>query len=570
MESNEKQSVKPPRVEVRVVKANTSFETPTVFAEPQKIEKSDKSEQLSQENAMNASEWITHPVDMRGLKELVDNSTILPQCIRAYKNNIAGFGISVHYSVDAEEETPEMKAEWDAMEKIVALLNMDVMTKEVFESVIADRETYGISYCEVIRDMNGNVVQLEFIKDTPSIDMTYPLEPFMDVDYFFHGEKVTRKKKFRKFRQNVAGKTVYFKEFGDLRVMDKRNGNYWEEGEEMPEIDNQANELIAFSLGNMPYGEVRWLGQVLTVDGSRRAEILNNNYFRQGRHTPLMILVKGGTLSEESFTKLQGYMDEIKGESGQHSFLVLETDTNETSTDFTDVKQPEIEIKDLASILQKDELFQEYQDNSRKKVQSAFLLPDLYVGYTTDFNRATAQTTMEVTEKQVFQPERVSLAWIINNKLLNAYAFKYVEVQFDEPDITNPDDLYKMLTVCNNAGGVTPNLAKEIAYDVLGKDGCEDYEGDWGDTPLAIKTAQQEAERAKKEMQMMNGPKQEKEDENSNTQDGQNRTNTKLPNKPTEDEMKQLDGQIQKAENDMNAEVVAVMKEVRKMLAGMG
>ena len=569
MESNEKQSVKPPRVEVRVVKANTSFETPTVFAEPQKIEKSDKSEQLSQENAMNASEWITHPVDMRGLKELVDNSTILPQCIRAYKNNIAGFGISVHYSVDAEEETPEMKAEWDAMEKIVALLNMDVMTKEVFESVIADRETYGISYCEVIRDMNGNVVQLEFIKDTPSIDMTYPLEPFMDVDYFFHGEKVTRKKKFRKFRQNVAGKTVYFKEFGDLRVMDKRNGNYWEEGEEMPEIDNQANELIAFSLGNMPYGEVRWLGQVLTVDGSRRAEILNNNYFRQGRHTPLMILVKGGTLSEESFTKLQGYMDEIKGESGQHSFLVLETDTNETSTDFTDVKQPEIEIKDLASILQKDELFQEYQDNSRKKVQSAFLLPDLYVGYTTDFNRATAQTTMEVTEKQVFQPERVSLAWIINNKLLNAYAFKYVEVQFDEPDITNPDDLYKMLTVCNNAGGVTPNLAKEVAYDVLGKDGCEDYEGDWGDTPLAIKTAQQEAERAKKEMQMMNGPKQEKEDENSNTQDGQNRTNTKLPNKPTEDEMKQLDGQIQKAENDMNVEVVAVMKEVRKMLAGM-
>lgn len=569
MESNEKQSAKPPRVAVRVVKANTSFETPTVFAEPQKIEKSDKSEQLSQENAMNASEWITHPVDMRGLKELVDNSTILPQCIRAYKNNIAGFGISVHYSVDAEEETPEMKAEWDAMEKIVALLNMDVMTKEVFESVIADRETYGISYCEVIRDMNGNVVQLEFIKDTPSIDMTYPLEPFMDVDYFFHGEKVTRKKKFRKFRQNVAGKTVYFKEFGDLRVMDKRNGNYWEEGEEMPEIDNQANELIAFSLGNMPYGEVRWLGQVLTVDGSRRAEILNNNYFRQGRHTPLMILVKGGTLSEESFTKLQGYMDEIKGESGQHSFLVLETDTNETSTDFTDVKQPEIEIKDLASILQKDELFQEYQDNSRKKVQSAFLLPDLYVGYTTDFNRATAQTTMEVTEKQVFQPERVSLAWIINNKLLNAYAFKYVEVQFDEPDITNPDDLYKMLTVCNNAGGVTPNLAKEVAYDVLGKDGCEDYEGDWGDTPLAIKTAQQEAERSEKEMQMMNGPKQEKEDENSNTQDGQNRTNTKLPNKPTEDEMKQLDGQIQKAENDMNVEVVAVMKEVRKMLAGM-
>ena len=36
-------------------------------------------------------------------------------------------------------------------------------------------KTYGIAYCEVIRDMQGNVVQLEFIIDTPSIDMTYPL-----------------------------------------------------------------------------------------------------------------------------------------------------------------------------------------------------------------------------------------------------------------------------------------------------------------------------------------------------------------------------------------------------------
>ena len=125
-------------------------------------------------------------------------------------------------------------------------------------------------------------------------------------------------------------------------------------------------------------------------------------------------------------------------------------------------KQPDIELKSLADILQHDELFQDYLDNNRKKVQSAFRLPDLYVGYTTDFNRATAQTAMEVTEKQVFQPERQSLAWIINNKLLNEYGFKHVEVYFREPDITNPDDLFKILTLVNNAGGLTPNKAKEI------------------------------------------------------------------------------------------------------------
>ena len=153
-------------------------------------------------------------------------------------------------------------------------------------------------------------------------------------------------------------------------------------------------------------------------------------------------------------------------------------------------------MKDLAGILQKDELFQDYIDNNRRRVQSAFNLPDLYVGYTTDFNRATAQTAMEVTEKQVFQPERKSLAWIINNRLLNGYNFKYVEVEFLAPDITNPDDLYKILTVTEKAGGLPPNKAKQVAYDALGET-AEDYEGEWGEIPVTVQQKQAQAEAAK-------------------------------------------------------------------------
>lgn len=540
MENNKKS----PSIGVKIIKSDAESTPLSVFTDRQPVEKSDKSEQLSRDNSSNASEWISHPVDMRGLKELVDDSTILPQCIRAYKNNIAGFGLSVHYTSDYKEETAEMKAEWTRLEEVINLLNMDIMTKEVFENVIRDRETYGIAYCEVIRDFSGDVVQLEFIVDTPSIDMTYPLEPYMDIDYFYMGKTVTRKKKFRKFRQSIAGKTVYFKEFGDPRIMDKRNGTYLEEGEELVEYDNQANEIIEFRIGSMPYGEVRWIGQVLTVDGNRRAEVLNNNYFREGRHTPLMIVVKGGTLSDESFDKLKSYMAEIKGENGQHAFVVLETESNENATAMDGEKQADIEIKDLASILQKDELFQEYQENGRKKTQSAFLLPDLYVGYTTDFNRATAQTAMEVTEKQVFQPERTSLAWTVNNRLLNGYQFQYVEVKFNDPDITNPDDIQKILNITERAGGLTPNLAKEVTYSTLGKRGCEDYAGDWGDVPLQYMKAASE----RQTLDQYADPAK----------------NVSV------EEIKQMDKQIQKALDNHDTEVVAVMKEVRKMLAWIG
>jgi capsid portal protein len=256
-------------------------------------------------------------------------------------------------------------------------------------------------------------------------------------------------------------------------------------------------------------------------------------------------------------------MDSIEGENGQHSFLVLETDTNETTAGFTEQKQPEVEIKDIASILQKDELFQEYQENGRKKVQSAFLLPDLYVGYTTDFNRATAQTAMEVTEKQVFQPERESLEWIVNNRLLNAYNFCHVQASFNKPDITNPDDIQKILNVTERAGGLTPNMAKSYTYEVLGKDGCEDYPGDWGDTPLAYSKTVSQSQL----QQDLTGQALGNTQTAVNNPTGQNTLPQSAKQTVTDGEMQQLDEQILKAAENDEA-LVPIMKEIRKALNG--
>ncbi len=497
------------------------------------VEKADISVQRSGYEAYNAGDWITPPNDLIGLRNLVKNSTILPQCIRAYKNNIAGFGIGIRYVEDVEE-TPEMAAEFKRAEEIVELLNIEQDTKEVFEDIVEARETHGIAYLEVIRNVAGEVVQIDFIKDTPSIRKTKPLEPYIPSIYYYRSRQIERRKRYCKYKQEIAGKAVYFREFGDPRIMDRRDGKYLAEGETL-ELEYQANEIMEFAIGTEAYGEVRWIGQVLGVDGSRKAESLNNNYFENGRHTPLMIMIKGGTLTDDSFEKLQNYMNEIKGAAGQHAFIILETESTDGRTDFDQSEKPEIEVKDLANILQKDELFQDYLDNNRRKVQSAFQLPDLYVGYTTDFNRATAQTAQEVTEQQVFQPERKSLAWAINNRLLNGYQFKYCEAYFLEPDISNPDDQQKLLSIANNAGGITPNMAHELAVSVIGKDKvAEDYPKEWGDIPLAYKKAQN-AGMAPNFGQLTDS----------------------------------LQKQIEKAADSHDDTVVAVMKEVRRLLIKM-
>lgn len=467
-----------PRYQVEVFTAPDDFKT---------IKKSDVSEQLDRDEVFNASDWKIKLYPQYRLQEMVDDSTILPQCINAYGNNIAGFGISLKYNGDYDEETEEMKAEWNKAEEILDLMNQDEDISKVFVNVVKDREAIGIAYIEVIRNNIGEVVQIEHIAEPHSVEMTVGLEPYIEYDYIYKGKDIKRKKKFKMYKQTIGGNVVYYKEFGDPRTLNKNTGEYVDSLED----ELTANELIEFKVGTLPYGKVRWIGQTISVDGARRAELLNNNYFRKGRHTPMMIIIKGGCLTEDSKTKLKEYMNNIEGEKGQHGFLVLEAENFDKPIPGFDAdeKKPEIEIKDLASILQKDELFQEYLNNSRRKTQSAFLLPDLYVGYTTDFNRATAQTAMEVTEKQVFQPEREALAWIINNKLLNGYGFKYVEVQFNAPDITNPDDIANILNVTNAAGGLTLNMAKELTNKTLGRE-AEPYDDSIGNMPLALVNTQ--------------------------------------------------------------------------------
>ncbi len=446
------------------------------------ITKAESITQADPEKEYN-SVWITDRLNFQGLENMVNQSTILPQCIDAYKRNITGFGYEIVYNdnCDLAEETEEMKAEYSKLQRAIDLMTIDNSFKDTFAQVIDSRETYGIGYIEVVRELNGDIKQIEAIKDIESIYMTPPEDNLTEYTYYYKGEEITRKKHFKKYRQQIAGKTVYFKEFGDPRDMNIATGNY----EEGLKINEKANELLEFKIGNKYYGKVRWLGQVTTVDGNRLAENLNNNYFRHGRHVPMAILVNGGTLSDESYDSLKTYMNDIEGEKGQHSFLILETENAETSAGFENDKAVNVEIKDMASMLQRDELFQEYLQNGRRKTQSAFLLPDLYVGYTTDFNRATAQTAMEVTEKQVFIPERKDLNWILNNKLFNCYNLKYCEVRFRNPDTSNIDDIVKVFTICNTAGGVTPNDARALKAKTIGET-AEPYGETWANTPLAV------------------------------------------------------------------------------------
>ena len=166
----------------------------TIIKASEPIQKAETSTEIQSSATSDGAGFISPPTDLRGYKRLVNNSSILPQCIRAYKNNIAGVGIGVRYKEDLGE-TPEMKAEWDKISEVLEFLNMDQDTKEIFEDIIEARETYGIAYLEVIRNLGGEVIGIEFINNIPSVQKTAALLPYVDIEYEVNGKTATRQKK---------------------------------------------------------------------------------------------------------------------------------------------------------------------------------------------------------------------------------------------------------------------------------------------------------------------------------------------------------------------------------------
>lgn len=538
------EETKKPHVKVRVFTPNVNANSDSGSSKVISIKKAEEPTAIESD----ASQWRSQPYNMGNLKQICDNSTIIPQCIDAYKTNITGFGIGVkykdEYNDDTGNETIEKakEAEYALADSILKTLCIEKDIASFFGDIVDSRERFGVAYAEVIRNAKGEVVQLSFIEEPDTITKTYALDPAIDMKVNVNGYEVERRKRFCKYRQQKNGKTIYFKEIGDARVLNATSGDYLKEDNKSDDKDKKfvsANELVEFRIGYDGYGKPRYFGQLLGVEGSRKAEELNIRYFSNGRHTPLAICINNGTLSDDSYTALQQYMNNIQGEKGQHSYLLLEMEENSDVAFGDNGKRASIEIKELAGILQKDGLFKEYINDNRRSVQSAYRLPDIYVAYTTDFNRATAQAAIEMTEQQVFIPERRDLAWIINNKILAGYNFKYVEVELKNPNANNIEDLAKIFSVAFQAGGITPNKAKDILYSLMGEE-SEDFEDDWGEIPIPI--------------QQINRSNETAEGENP------------LENKTPEEIQSEIDGLVEKSVNNHTEGLTPIMKAVRDLL----
>lgn len=437
------------------------------------------------------------PYNVGRLYEIIEESNMVRQCIDAYVTNtvMTGWEIGPTRRGRAQDD-----GEGHELLSFIERANSEESLSAVMEKVIRDRESVGFGFLEVIRDAANRV---SLLRHAPSLYTRLCAKHKEEqlVEYTIQrGRRVSVVKEYRRFRrfyQIVSGKQVWFKEFGDARRMDYTNGAF--EGESGFNPKNLATEIIHFKLpSNESYGVPRWINQLPSILGSREAEEVNMRYFQDNTVPPMMLLVGGGRLTNQSYRELTRALNnpEDLGTKRQNRIMLLEavgeSDSMDGKTGTIDLK-----VEKLSDTRQSDGLFSSYDQSNMSKVRSSFRLPPITVGMSQDVNFATASTSAFVAESQVFAPARDQIDEVLNNLLVNGIkglGLATVKLISRTPSITSPEMLIKTLTALNVMGAVTPRMAQQVANKMLQieleqypEPGSEDYE-EWMDKPIIFVT----------------------------------------------------------------------------------
>jgi PBSX family phage portal protein len=513
----------------------------------------DKADQQSDESVVTTVfgyaslkiDALEPPYDPERLCRVYEHSSSLRQNVDAYKTNIDGFGHVFEPMIQLKEAgarelvsdamylekadraqqgiegslqdfmpptDEEVTTKIDALKSVMRV--EEARIKSFFQSCVAeesftslrrktreDIEVTGNGYWEVIRNDAGEISQFVHM---PSRSMRVTREKGKPASVtqqvrtgLFTFRTETFKRRFRRYVQSSGEDSRYFKEFGDPVIVSSKTGREFATLEELQTAEagvDAANEVFQFkihSVKNGAYGVPRWIGNLLSVLGSRSAEEVNLAYFNNKSVPPMAILVSGGRLGEESVKRIEDFVEtKLKGTSNFHKILVIEAETTAGSLGMAEnTGSMRVEIKTLTDAQLKDGLFLQYDAANMDKVGMGFRLPRLLRGDIRDFNRASAEAALDFAESQVFVPERNDFDFAMNRFILPCFGIKYWTFKSNGPRLSDAQSWSDMIVKNTTAGIFTPEDARELTgKKVLGTE-LPKIEADWVKQPLALSIA---------------------------------------------------------------------------------
>lgn len=369
---------------------------------------------------------IQPPFNPLTLKNMVVRNNILAQCVEAMEINIAGSGWEIRQKPGVKNKDEK---EYTRLNDFFVEPFPGMSWTTLRRKIRVDLESTGNAYLEVLRTGTGKLAFLRYL-DASLMRMVRLDKPVLvEKTVIREGIPLTLKINIRerKFAQMVGMKLQYYKEYGCSRRVNRKNGEWVEDGETLQadEIGTEVIHLTVKTDAQTPYGLPRWINNTPSVLGSRKAEEFNLGYFDAGGLPPAVVFLKGGSMAADVADTLRGY---LAGKvSDKQRAVIIETYSNAGSLDSN--TRVDVSVERFGWESTQDAMFQNYDKQAEEHIRSAFRLPPLFLGKSHDLNFASAYASYLVAEAQVFGPERQEEDEIFNHILRREMGSKFYELR---------------------------------------------------------------------------------------------------------------------------------------------
>ena len=408
---------------------------------------------------------VLPPYTPKTLKGLVKQNNILNQCVHAMEVNIDGTGHEFVPSVENEEMD---ETELQAASQFFDEPYPGVSFVTVRRALRQDLESIGYGFLEILRAINGEIVGLRHVEGQTMrlVRLGDPMEVTKTVLRGGQELPLRLRERPRRFVQSFNGQgKQYFKEFGVDRDLDRMTGEWAPEGTKLPP-DRKATEVVFFGIDrdyNGPYYVPRWINQLPSVLGSRKAEEANLEFFDSGGMPPAIIFVQGGNMVGESAAQLRTYLSASNRKKGRA--VVVELQSNSGTIESSGSVSAKVERFGSGQ----DAMYEKYDAKTEEHVRVGFRLPPLFIGRSADYNYATAVVAYQVAEAQVFQPERTEFDEIINRTLVRAMGWKTLRFKSMPITMKSVDEFFRGMELLDgkvNAEGFVREVNKVLGIDL--------------------------------------------------------------------------------------------------------
>lgn len=406
----------------------------------------------------SVTDTIRPPYDPTLWAYLLEQNTRLRSCIHAFAKNTVGFGWEIVPVDEVNEESPkeiidEVARETKLLKDFFNHPNDEKPTTTLLELEKIDEESTGNGYIEVWRNGEGIPQGMAHVP----------------------AHTVRVRKGGRGFVQIRTGKKVFFKNFGDRRIIDSKTGEIlsddegvWRDPKKTIPFSQRANEMIHFKVYSPRsdyYGVPRYVSASPAISGNRLAAMRNVNFFDNDAVPRMLITVSGGELTAATMNNLkQFFRKEARGVFNAHRVAVLQAEKKAVS--IQKESGVKIEVHPLTVGKTDDASFIKYREANDKEVRESFGIAEIYLGSTEDVNRATAFVSQKVTNEQTFEPDRVSKEYRINHTILKAFGVKWVKFRLIRPKLADVGEEARGAKNYSEAGAMTFN---DLRRKVVGK-----------------------------------------------------------------------------------------------------